>query len=69
MCKTFVRYEDVKNTPAKQLLKLSHRRLDRLIEQADRALDRAETTAYWLRGIKLEKTVCEELDEQNGGKA
>lgn len=62
-----VRFEDVKNTKARRLLELSHRELDKLIEQADRELDRAETRAYWLRGIKLEKTLREDLASQDGG--
>ena len=67
MCQKPVRFKDVKTTPALRLLQLSHEEINRLIEQAEVAFDHAHSILHWLKGIKLEKTVREEMPLRNGG--
>lgn len=70
MCKLPIRFEDIHKTSARRLLQLEHEELDRLIGQAEYAVDQANTTMLRLQGIKLEKTVREDMpmqDPQNGG--
>jgi len=58
-----IRYEDIENSSAEQLLELSNEQLDCLIVQAWEKAREAHTTKHWLNGIKTEKAIRENLDD------
>ena len=59
---TTIPFEEIENTPAAELLKLSHAELNAHIRCAERLITRSQNLAYWLGGIKIEKTLRENLE-------
>ena len=65
-----VRFEEIPQTPASQLLKLSFVQLDKHIAIAQANVNANQTMIEWLRGIKIEKTFRENPDlVEMGGEA
>jgi len=51
--------KQIEGLPARDLLRLSHEELERLIQQAKDIRRRASLTANWLASIKFEKSLRE----------
>ena len=60
-------YNSIEDTPANELLELSHEELDGLIVQANEISVNASMIINWLRAIKFEKEVRDSsIDPERG---
>jgi len=64
-----ITYEDIEHTPACVLLKLSQKKLNSLIQEAEERADKAQIAVIWLKGLKMEKTLRENPDMEDLGGA